>query len=813
MRHVTNRFFRLATPAIGFVVTTSALAQEAEELEGIVVTARRIEERMQDVPISITLYSQEQLSNRNIVAAGDLAAYTPSLSLNSRFGGEKVSFGIRGFNQDVVTSPTVGIYFADVVAPRTGGTTGGGNGAVAGSFFDLQNVQILRGPQGTLFGRNTTGGAILLVPKKPTGDFEGYTEGTVGNDDQRRVEAVVNVPVSDSLRLRLGVDRNVRDGYLRNRSGVGPETFGDVDYSAFRLSAVADLTSNLENYTVATYNESDTHGTLARLIECERNPALRVGRAAFVAPAACNQIDRQNARGDGFYDVESSLPTTSSRFEQWQVINTTTWRTSDTFTIKNILSYAEFKEDAALNITGDNLFVVPGSFPGAPAGAPFQNNILFSEPGGGHLASQSTFTEELQFLGSSFDSRLTWQAGGYFEVSDPIGQNANQTGALVSCTDFEDFQCTGIFGAASSASIVHTRISFRNLGAYAQADYQLSDHFSVTGGIRYTRDRMEGTGGRVSMTFPTPNVPRGTCTNAVVYPGKVTLDPEDCLTTNVEESEEPTWLIGLDYKPTDDWLVYGKYARGYRQGGVNPTSFGLETWDPEYVDSYEVGTKASFSGTMRGYVNVAAFYNDLTDQQLLVTAIGKPGSGIAGGQAIVNAGKSRIQGVEVDASINLFEGFYVDVGYAYLDTKLESLTLPTLDPNSPYQRLDPRDAVGGSLALSPENRVTITARYTLPLRESIGNITIGATFTHTDTQIATISSPFGILPATDLLNLNLNWLSIADLPLDLSVFATNVTQEEFPVNVTNSYSSTGYESVITNQPRMYGVRLKFRFGS
>jgi hypothetical protein len=140
-------------------------------------TARRVEERLQDVPISITVFNQQQISNRNIVAPEDLALYTPSLSTNGVTGRENTSYSIRGFTQEINTSPSVAVYFADVVAPRGGSGVPQGDGAGPGSFYDLQNVQVLKGPQGTLFGRNTTGGAVLLVPQKPTSKFGGYIEG------------------------------------------------------------------------------------------------------------------------------------------------------------------------------------------------------------------------------------------------------------------------------------------------------------------------------------------------------------------------------------------------------------------------------------------------------------------------------------------------------------------------------------------------------------------------------------------------------------------------------------------------------------
>ena len=150
-----------------------AMAQNAQATDegmgnDIVVTARRTEEKLQDVPISITVLSEKALANNNITSAKDIATYTPGVSTNNRFGSDNTTWTIRGFTQEQRSTATVGTYFADVVAPRGSGATQGGDGAGPGNLFDLSNVQILKGPQGTLQGRNSTGGAVLLVPKKPT---------------------------------------------------------------------------------------------------------------------------------------------------------------------------------------------------------------------------------------------------------------------------------------------------------------------------------------------------------------------------------------------------------------------------------------------------------------------------------------------------------------------------------------------------------------------------------------------------------------------------------------------------------------------
>ncbi|MFC0204976.1 TonB-dependent receptor [Novosphingobium soli] len=826
MQRTDLRRTLLAAAATAATLATPAMAQEAAratddggDVDAIVVTARRTEERLQDVPISITVFNQEQISQRNIVSTADLATYTPSLSVNAKFGPEKASFVIRGFVQDLATQPSVGTYFADVVAPRAGGSTTSGNGVGVGSLFDLQNVQVLKGPQGTLFGRNTTGGAVLLVPRKPTDVLEGYVEGSLGSYDLRRVQAVLNVPLADSFKVRLGVDRMKRDGYLENHSGIGPDRLGNTDFIAARLSIVADLTPELENYTIATYSDSDNHGTLARVVGC--NPAS--GLASFCQ----RQVDRQNARGDGWWDVENSEPDPRVHMQTWQVINTTTWLASDTLTVKNIGSYGEFRETTRYSLEGE--------FFTTPAGQLATTLIRINNTPGYNNASQLTWTEELQVQGQSADGGLKWQAGGYYEASDPIGFTSQSTTQLMNCQD--SYAQLGRYlsggpmvscpaGSSASISIPFQKTWFRSKGLYFQGTYNLTDQFSVTGGVRYTWDRMTHRYDGTTLRFPTPGVTTAGCGNAVRVTnpdGSPVFIPSlaehaRCNVTFTAKSDKPTWLIDLDYKPVDDVLLYAKWARGYRGAGVASANVLLETWGPEKVDTYEVGAKASFHGAVRGYFNVAAFYNDFSDQQIQATLVRnpRPGNPFIGGSAIVNAGKSRIWGIEVDSSINLFDGLRVDAGYTYLDTKVLELNPPAVpaDAQQFFTALVPTAEEGGPLALSPKHRLTLTGSYTLPLDESIGRISLGATYVYTSEQVMSLATApaFQNAPATDLLNLNASWADVLGQPFDLSFFMTNVTNEKFPLNVNNAYGSFGLESQIVNEPRMYGFRLKARFG-
>lgn len=210
---------------------------------------------------------------------------------------------------------------------------------------------------------------------------------------------------------------------------------------------------------------------------------------------------------------------------------------------------------------------------------------------------------------------------------------------------------------------------------------------------------------------------------------------------------------------------------------------------------------------------LASWPNNFQNQQLAVTVVGKPGSGITGARPIVNAGKSRIWGIEADASVSLVDSLRLDAGYAYLNTKLQEYIAPVLPANSPYQNPTPLN-VGGDLFLSPHHRLTLTATYALPLDEAIGRVSVGATYVYTSSLDTSVPSenPFQRIPATNLFNFNANWDDVGGLPVDLSAFVTNLTDEKYPAATGNSWGSSGYESYLPAMPRMYGVRLRYKFG-
>jgi iron complex outermembrane recepter protein len=831
MRSVLNKPAYIVATALGLGIATPGIAEtpqsspsaasQSDDLAEIVVTARRVEERLQDVPISITVLSEDAITKRDIYNAGDLSAYVPSLSSNANFGPQKSSFAIRGFTQEGKTSPSVAVYFADVVAPRANGGTTSGNGAGPGSLFDLQNVQVLKGPQGTLFGRNTTGGAILLVPAKPTGELGGSVEVSGGDYNMHRFQGVLNAPLNDMIRVRAAFDSNHREGYLINTSGIGPSRFGNTDYFAGRLSVVADLAPNLENYTIGSYSRSHDNGVVPTLQVCNNGTipgvAAPSGLTGLLGPLACAQIAQQKASGTGYYDVQNTDTHPYENVDQWQVINTTTWAATDTLTAKNIISYAEYREAASFSLWGTN-FQLPVS---ATFHVPIPTIQLDPGPSGRNSA-QSTFTEELQLRGSWNNERLTWQAGGYLEISDPIGFSSGAAAIFLNCTDTATYNCTNPlqFGSISAYDI---KDKFNNKGLYAQSDYKLTDKLTVTGGFRYTFDKVDDDDRNVNVSVPTPGTGTFTCQNILAFNNGAITSPlvvesatsARCdLKTHVQSSR-PTWLLSTDYKLTDNAMVYAKWARGYRQGSINPNNLGFPTWGPEKVDTYEVGSKTSFGGPMPGVFDLAAFYNDFRDQQLAVnTVIATAYQGIVPpAQLIVNAGKSRIWGLEADASIKPFSGFVVEMAYAYLNTKLQTFSAPPLPVY--YSQLTTAAQVGGPLSLSPKNKISVTGTYTLPLPSTLGPISFGATFTHTDANraLSPIASPLLYeIPAVNDLNVNADWRSVYGKPFDLSFFMTNVTNEEHLLFPDGAWGTIGAEGGHPDLPRMFGFRVKVHFG-
>jgi iron complex outermembrane receptor protein len=792
----------------------------ATELQEVVVTATRKEEKLQNVPISITAFSQAQLAQHNITNGEDLVEYTPSLSSVNYLGTTNTTFGLRGFQQVIGTQPAVGVYFADVVMPRGAANEMTiGDGAGPGYFFDLQNVQVLNGPQGTLFGRNTTGGDILLVPNRPNHNFGGYVETEFGNYADQRIQAVVNLPLSDTLAIRIGVDHHSRDGYLRNTTDIGPTNFNDINYTAVRASVLWNITPTLENYTVFSYLADRSNGTDLKL-----NTATP-SASPFFGTLAADEL----ARNPGFYSVDSNQANAEDHEWQWQVINTTTWHATDDLTIKNIASYAELQLDLASSVFGVNLFAnsaalqslgLPAAYANALAGLNPPIQFTTSDPlPGGHTGYQSTMTEELQVQGYAFDRRLNYTAGLYTEGSMPLGPVGSISPALISCNGFQCANAVSFGGPPIGGNnTTEAETGFHNYGVYIQAGFNITDQLTLTGGFRYTWDRESVNSQRISYDYGfslTPQAPLfAFCT---VNPGGAL----PCADLAVSKSSAPTGLVELQYKPTADIMAYAKYSRGYRAGGVQvqaPAS--IPTFQPEHLNAYEVGFKTQWRSVVRGTFNVAGFYNTLSSQQISVgyaalpTALFLPFT-----TGIVNAGSSKIYGVELQGSIKPTESTRVDFGYTYLKTEITAIGNVGVPASTGYFAASV-PLKGDPQTNAPENKFTLTGAYTLPIPADAGDLTVSATFNYTDPQATGYTqrdasgklTGLSLIKAIQLLDLNLDWRHVGGSPVDLSVFANNVLARHYYLTGIDETSSLGFSVAQVGMPRMFGVRLRYNFG-
>ncbi len=804
-------------------------AQEAgrprPQIEEVIVTAQRREENIQDVAISITVFDQKQIADANITTGVDLANYTPSLSANTRFGPDNASFAIRGFTQDLRTTASVATYFAEVVAPRGQSSQTSGDGAGPGALFDLENVQVLKGPQGTLFGRNTTGGAVLLVPQKPTDEFEGYLEANGGNLGERRVQGVVNYPLTDNFKIRFGVDDKQRDGNLNNVLNFGADDLGNINYTAARLSLLWDVTDRLENYTILTFTDSQTNGYSSSLFACNEEllPSdvgsvlgtitdLLTGNldlastanpfALFVVQPCQQQLEEQRANGnDGYYDLYSSVADPKTNIREKRLINTTTWQISDSLTFKNIFAYAHLFTENESSIFG-TFFQDPTNPNGRrefSVGASVQNPTA-------PVTSQETFIEEIQFQGTGFNDRLIWQAGIYYENSQPDGFSGNNAASFLYCDlgtisgPASGYDCFDPLGGILGGVLKQDyKTEYLNQAVYAQGTYDFTSWLSTTIGLRYTKDETEAYGIKTLHR----------------YLGTVQRQPAVTITTPSVTSEAPTGLIELNVRPWSDIMFYGKYIRGYRQGNVIPAADeGLDSFTEETVDTYEIGAKTSFGGPVPGRFNFAVFHNDLTNQQLQGGYISTTSGPTT---TIFNAGESRIRGFEVEAFLQPFQFMTASLSYSYLDTKL----LEQEDRSDEVAQVGffegftytPIAVEGDELPFAADHSYAASLNFFLPIPQRWGRMNFGTTYAYTGEMraAATGQTPFDILDDFALLNFNLAWTDILGRPLEFTAFATNVLDEQYATYVSGTYSALGIETRSVGLPRTIGARLRWNF--
>lgn len=765
-----------SSSAVAAVAQDGAEARASDE---ILVTARRREERLQDVPITVQAFTPDMLSERGISRTEDLAQAAPSLSIQSAAQGRRDTprFEIRGITSDEATlaqDTSVALYFDEVYQGRPAG--------VNQQLYDLENVQVLSGPQGTLFGRNSTAGAIIFTSKRPTSRFEGELSATYGNYDRRELRGIVNIPVTDNFKLRFSGQRLLRDGYTRD-IGLN-RRIDNVDAWTARGSALFD-NGSFSNLTIVDYFKSKdnlSNNQLTAVRPCTPRAGLPfptnilagspplgclygpVGNAILRTPDIFAALAQKRALG--IRTVAYDTPT-FSRALAYGVSNVTTYQLSDNWTLKNILGHRYTKTSALLDLDGTPVHV------------------------SGTTARQraSTFSEELQLQGTLADNAINLVAGAFYfrekgneyTATDPLSQvNPTGTPAIIDAD-----------GVNISKSV------------YAQITYNFPflQGLSATVGGRYTWDI------RKLEQLPTSVVgPAQRC--YYLDAANVPLNP--CGRSLRTASNEPTWTLGLDYKVSRDVLLYVTSRRGYRAGGFTFRSARLsetQPFAPETVTDLEAGIKADWNlgGDVRLRTNVDAFqiwYNDIQRTVANRTV----NNDIAA--RILNAAKAKIRGFEATANLSPVRGFDIGGFVGYVDAKhtefaIEVNGAPVTLRDVPFT--NSKWSYGVNLSMTPIETA------------EVGKVTFSANWAYRSEFFGPNSlpdiEPESRVPGQGLLNATINWENIAGSPISGQVFVRNLLNEDYIVGVLSLQNALGLTTRTYGEPRMFGLTLKYAFGS
>jgi iron complex outermembrane receptor protein len=836
--------------ALGMFATDVFLAARAKaaegELEEIVVTARKREENLQSVPISITALGTEALREKQIDTPYDLSYDVPGLvARQTQATRGLVDFTIRGEGSTFGSTPGVIVYFGGVPMKNTG-TAG-----TDGELYDLNSVQVLKGPQGTLFGLSSTGGAVLYDPKKPSDEFGGFVDQQVGNLSYYETTAVINVPIiKNMLNVRAAVDTLQRDGFTQSL-GTG-QKLDDRNRQSYRLGIDFKPIESVDNYTLLmmnNVNEAASSGVLAAFVPSfpYYNTNLTVAPLAGVTPAAIGAFFSQKfvtggdtvqeictgvalasgnlagvpscaatrnarltalvadmtaelarVRGGGSIRKDTTAAHDSINGRNQQIINTTTWKVGQLpfvgdITVKNIFgTNRELASNTIREYGASDL----------PQGVIYNTYNLVGAPQVPSLQSgpQNTsfgddIDEELQILGDADGGKLNWIVGYFTErlknpiVPPPIFLSFNN--AFTVPLDSYSF----IF-----PNLTYSK-SFQN-AFFGQFTQDLSDlllnGFSITGGVRLTQD--------------------GNTTNTwAVIPGVNGLSqgPHTSYTRFWEHAY--TWNGSLDYKINPQTLVYLSSRHGFKPGGINGTAAAAQggniIYKPETVTDLELGVKADWTmGGVTARTNAAVYNQWLSDaQRSEIVPIGNGGVFTETG----NIAAARIGGIEFESQFILSREWMLSLNYNWISARYTAFPGSTTSLNgvvTPNTRT-PFIAV-------PQNQGTFGVRYTLPVNEaSIGKVSAYGEFYAQgpmwldETALALLPEKPGYQGSYQNVNARIDWSSVMGSSIDVGLFGRNVFNKEWIVGSNPNATGLGFVTNTWNQPRTYGLDVRVRFGA
>lgn len=734
-------------------------------IDEVIVTARKRVETVQDTPISITAFRAEDIEARQIDDVADVANFTPNLTINTSaaFSGSTATPAIflRGVGQvdfSLNTDPGVGLYVDGVYISRSVG------GLI--DLVDVERIEVLRGPQGTLFGRNTIGGAVSVTTKAPsTDEVSGRAKITVGSDERLQLQGAVNVPISDTLAARVAGFYQTRDGYVDRPDGVSlgddnsfstRASLGWTPTDALSVTLSGDYTREREESAPFILTTIDPGAPFAgfqnAVIAPMADPSLAAPFGPMGPPSACfigavnpNCFNAASVPV-GQQGVNFGTEESRSDIDVYGVSLVAEYDLTDAVTVKSITAYRD----------------VDSFSTNEPDSAPVNVNSTRD------AFAYNQFSQEVQLLGRAFEDRLDWILGGFYFTEE--GTNANDV----------NFSVISIL----SGGLVENQ----SLAAFGQATFAVTDRLEVTGGLRYTDDTREFTPNQ----FVTRDIATG-------IPEGVPLLPPVQAETN---SDDLSPLLNVSYDLTNDINTYATYSQGFKSGGFTQRVFPpilpapgqdpvevIPSFDPETVETYEVGFKSRLFDD-RVQLNAAAFTTDFQDTQINVQV------GIA--PTTQNAAEATIRGFEIEGQAALNERFRLSIATGYIDAEYDELDAT----------VDPRITLDTRLPGTSEWTTSGGAAYTHPL-DDLGQLTARADFSYRSEFFFDANNEVGEDGYT-LVNVSLSWEDNEGL-WGASVFGTNITDSVYGVAGASILNPGGFQQISFARGAEWGASLSRNF--
>lgn len=761
--------------AAAFAVSQPALAQDAaqeatsDDIGGeIIVTAQKRAQSLSDVSLSVTAVGTETLAANNTVTIEGLQALVPSISFGNDFNFAKLFIRGIGLSSSLPgVDPSVALHVDGVVVSLAQ--------AQLGSMFDLERVEVLRGPQGTLYGRNATGGAVNLITAKPTDRLDGYIRQSIGGDALLiQTDAAIGGPIAEGVRGRLAVQRILRDGF-----GVNEFTGNEID-NLNQWSARAHLeflpSDSVNILLTGEYHREDDRSLAIKFREVSFPGVLTDGIAANDGLSALGQ--RLNADGSQARfaanprDIATNFDPINDR-EQWALTAAITVDASDSLTFKSLTSYRSF----------DSIFFHDfdmSTYLGYPLA---QTNALRSSANHWQPAFQHQFSQELQ---ANVDTDKFHGVFGLFYLDEQIDVENHIGLDVLTNTDPFRIQFDG-------------RLDIKAYAAFANVTYDLSDKLSVKGGARYSWEerRLRNNTGLGSPAL-----------------NRLVLDPLQWDATKSWDDFAPS--LGVEYRPNDDLMLYGNWSRGFKSGTaeigstrrLSPTQ-PLPFVDPEKVEAFEIGSKYSAGGLS---ANLAVFFQRLKNGQFSLTRpIPAPPFFTS---TLTNAAVSEAYGAEFDVLWRATDAFTLSASVNYLHSEFTRFTASDpLDPRlfapGAVESALVKDLSGNATRMSPRWSINLNPTYDIDLSNG-GSVRLGTNFAYRSKQFHTEFND-DRLAQDGYIQLDANIMYRAsDGHFSANAWMRNITNElvyagSFSVSTSRAIGGT------LMPPRTYGVTLGYEF--